>query len=174
MASETNENDYLRAPEEAESRYGPAHADGKRQACQVQLKHRVIRVPTMAHTEEATPAISGTGTRCEPTLILNESNENAAERSSVMEEAHIMQMMKFKGGRYVPNEEQTYMPRTPAEVQSAASSSAQNQPFGVKDGAQRRRKQETIDVIVRRAKGAQMTCLQLPQFHADEAEARHF
>mgnify|MGYP006110940279 CR=1 FL=1 len=110
MAAETNENDYLRASEEAESRYGPVHANGKRQVCQVQLKHRVIRVPTLTHTEEATPAfrshdISGTGTRCEPTLILNESNENAAERSSMMEEAHIMQMMKFKGGRYVPNEE---------------------------------------------------------------------
>jgi len=132
----------------------------------------------MAHTEEGTPAISGAGTRCEPTLILNESNENTAERSSVMEEAHIMQMMKFKGGRYVPNEEQAYIPRTPEDAQSAASSSAQNPPFWVKDGAQRRRKQETIDVIVRRAnknnnKGAQMTCLQLPPFHAEEVEARH-
>lgn len=116
----------------------------------------------MAHTEEGTPAISGAGTRCEPTLILNESNENTAERSSVMEEAHIMQMMKFKGGRYVPNEEQTYISRTSEEVQPAASSSTRNLPLSVKDGAKRRKKQETIDVIVRRAQGAQMTSSQLP------------
>jgi hypothetical protein len=55
-----------------------------------------------------------------------------------MEEAHLIQMMKFKCGRYVPNEEQTYNLGTPEEEQSAISSSVQNLPFGAKHEAKRR------------------------------------
>ena len=95
----------------------------------------------MANTEGPTP--TGLATRGEPTLILNESAENYADVTSMVEDAHIMQMMKFKGSRYA--QEQAQSVAAPAEKDEEIE---ENLDAGVPRGMRQSYKPSTINIVI--------------------------